>query len=77
MNPKPRERSDLTQRKYTLKVNRREGTYPLIVHDDNLLDTAEPAELVVQVTLSGTDTQAKDPQHGGGSGRLLCWVNMM
>ena len=75
MNPKPRERSDYVWLEYTLELAWMGMTYPLVVNYNDLFNTPKPAELVVQVSFSRTDTQAKHPQHVGGIGRLLRGVS--
>lgn len=44
-------------------------TYALVVDDDDLVDSAPLAELVVEVALAGADAESKDPEHVVG--RLL------
>lgn len=73
MNPKPRERSDCAGCTVSWHKDTENKTiaHPLIIHDNDLLDMAETAELVVEVALYCTNAQAEYAQHVGWIRRLL------
>ena len=50
-------------------------TYPLIVDNCHFFNPPEATEFFIQVTLLGSDAQAKHTQHRGWVRRLLCQMS--